>query len=172
MRHDWHGILKILEIKHFSADNEIIWEDKNIYNILHTDGEEFILKSTFIGGSDSAYIPTNYYFGLDSRSTISASDTMADIENEPSTNGYVRQAVASLNKFTLILVGGINQARSPIITFSASGGSWGPVLNLFITDKIDNSGLLIASAALSQSTTLSSGQSVSMRMGLSLRDCP
>ena len=40
---DWHGIMKILWIKHW-RDGEMIWEAENIKNLLHREGESFILR--------------------------------------------------------------------------------------------------------------------------------
>ncbi len=173
---DWHGLVKILNIQHIAKDGTILWEDSNLKNILHTEGEEFILTAMFTGGNNpNTVIPNNFHFGLDDRDALAAADVMNTIvvdASEPSTNGYIRQSVASTGQFTVNIVSSVNQADSPIVTFNASGGSWGPVSNLFLTDKIDNTGFLIASVALSQTITVSSGESVSMRMGLSLKDCP
>lgn len=172
MTKDWHGLIKILDIQHLSKDGEVIWQAKNLYNILHTEGEEFILKSMFIGGNDpNTFIPDSYYFGLDNRPTPDAGDTMDDLVSEPTINNYIRQPIASINAFTVSTVGGINQAQSPIVTFSASGGSWGPVTSLFLTDQADNSGFLIATVPLTNTTTLSDGEVFNVRMGLSLTDC-
>lgn len=167
MKNDWNGILKILEIQHLSKEGAVLWEDQNIYNILHTTGEEYILSALFAGES----VPTNYYFGLDDRSSLLAADTMSDLTGEPSINGYQRAAAASSGLFAVTEVGGVNQATGPIVSFTASGGSWGPVENVFLATTIDDTGYLIASAALSSSITVSDGQVVNVRMGLSLQDC-
>ena len=58
---NWNGIMKVLEIKHW-RNNKIIWERKNIRNILHEEGEGFILSAAFSGGKESTVIPDNYYF--------------------------------------------------------------------------------------------------------------
>lgn len=176
MNNNWRGILKVLHIQHFSKDKEVLWEARNLYNLLHTSGEEFILRSVFYGGPTSPYIPTYYYFGLDARSSLTAGNTMSTIlsvGNEPSSNGYTRQSVSSTSQFNVAVNDDdIFQALSPIISFQASGGSWGPVKNLFLTDKSDASGFLIASVALPSTTTLNDGEIITMRLGLALRDCP
>ncbi len=171
MKQNWHGLMKIESIQHLSKDGEILWEDQNIYNTLHTDGEEFLLKTLFTGTG----VPSLYYFGLDNRASIAISDTMTTIDadgTEPGNNGYARQSVSSVGQFTVAQSLGINKASSPILSFTASGGSWGPVSNLFLSDESGINGYLIASVGLSQSITLTSGQSINLRMGLSLTYCP
>jgi hypothetical protein len=168
--------IRIIEIQHLSKNGEVLWEQKNLKNILHTEGEEFLLSAAFIGGKTSnTYIPTSYYFGLDNRATLAAADTMATVASngEPSTNGYARSSVSSLSQFTISTnISGYNTATSPIVGFTASGGSWGPVRNLFLTDKSDNSGYLIASVALTTPKTVMAGEAIHARMGLELKDCP
>lgn len=169
----WSGLVKVLHIQHLSSSGEVIWEDRNLKNVFHTEGEAFVLNSVFSGGNNpNSFIPDNYYFGLDNRATPSAGDTMSDIVGEPTVNGYFRQSVSSTSQFTVSIVEGVNQANGPIIQFSASGGSWGPVRQLFLTNSAGVSGDLIATVALSTEITVEDGESVNMRMGLSLRDCP
>jgi hypothetical protein len=174
MRKDWHGLVKVLEITHRDATGKVLWQSENLFNILHSEGEDFILKALFLGGNaPNTYIPTNYYFGLDNRSVVGLADTMSDIADvEPLQNAYSRQSVSSSGHFNIVLVSGVHQANSPILSFYASGGAWGPVNNLFLTDQPGNTGKLIASVPLSQSLTVSDGETISMRMGLALRDCP
>lgn len=167
MRKDWHGLVKILEAQHI-RNGEVIWEAKNLYNLLHAGGELFFLTCCF--QNDGTYPPENYYFGLDNRATLDVNDEMTDLVDEPSGNGYARQAINSENGFTIDAVGGVYRASSPILTFSATTGSWGPASCLFLTDKIDGSGTLLASAPLSSEINLDAGDSFTMRMSLSLKD--
>ncbi len=165
MKKDWHGLLTILEISHV-RDGKVIWQDKNLRNTFHTTGEEFLLKAVFSGLA----LPDYYYLGLDDRTAITIADEMGDLVDEPSANGYLRQTV-DVDGWTVSLNSGVNRGLSPIITFVASGGSWGPVRNLFLTTASDDSGYLVASVPLSAAATLESGDNISMRMGLSLQDC-
>ena len=158
--------MKVLEVQ-LLDNGEIIWEDKNLRNVLHTTGEEFILKVLFSGEEE---IPENYYLGLDSRSSLTASQTIEDLSEPSIANGYQRESVASNGEFTVGISGGINLATGPIVTFRATGGSWGPVRNIFLTNESDDSGYLIASIALSAPITLNDGQIVSMKLGFSLQD--
>lgn len=169
----WNGILKILEIQQW-RDDQVIWEARNINNLLHLEGEEFLLRAAFTGGQSSTVIPVNYYLGLENRSTLSIEDTLNTLLTEPSTNGYTRQIVHSSGDFTAVVnqVTGHWQAVSPIVAFRASGGNWGPVQNLFLCTSVDNSGLLISSVRLPTAITVTAGDQVTMRMAITLRDCP
>ena len=164
---NWHGLMKILEIQHV-RNGKVIWEDKNILNIFHTGGELYMLTCCF---DNPGSLPVaNYYFGLDSRSSIATTDLITNLTGEPNSNGYSRVAVPSNGNFTLDFVNGIYRATSQILTFTATGSGWGPVTNLFLATTIDNSGILIASSPLSSATSLSAGDSINMRMALSLQD--
>lgn len=170
----WNGLITIVQIQHLDKNGKCLWEDNNLRNMLHYGGEQFVLTAIFSSGNTTATttIPDNYYFGLDTRSTLAAADDMSAITGEPSINGYARQSVSSTGQFVVSFVGGVYQAKSPILTFTASTGPWGPVKNLFMTNKSDNSGYLISSAPLSQTITVAAGESVTMRLAMSLRDCP
>lgn len=172
MQKDWYGLIKIKKIQHLSKTGEVLWENSNLYNTLHLDGELFILNAMFAGGQDNIYIPDFYYFGLDNRTTITAADTMVSLQNEPLVNGYIRQDVSSLSQFSVALNTGHYRADSPVIAFSAIGGGWGPVRNLFLTDKGDNTGSLISSVSLGSVVSLIAGEQILLKMALSLFDVP
>lgn len=174
MRNDWHGLLKIFEIWKTDSEGNVVWRDQNLYNLLHLDGEEFLLKACFIGGIENTIIPEKYYFGLDNRTSVASDDTMASIAesgNEPATNGYSRVNISSSNVFNVSPSGDHFVALGPIISFSATGGSWGPTRNLFLTTEPDNTGYLISSVALSEVLTVNTGETINMRHGLALADC-
>lgn len=165
----WNGILKIIECNHLSANGDILWQSKDIKNILHVSGEQFILDAIFVGELE---IPAYYYFGLDNRTDLDVTDELDDLLAEPTGNGYTRRPVASTGAFTLdVTTGGHYRALSSRLTFSASGSGYGPVKNLFLATSIDDSGLLISSIALGQTLTLASSESFNIVMGLSLGEC-
>lgn len=167
MRKDWHGLMKIIEAQHI-RDGKVIWEAKNLYNLLHAGGELFFLTCCF--ENDGTFPPDQYYFGLDNRPSLSVDDMMTDLVDEPIGNGYLRQSVSSSSGFTIDIVNNVYRASSQIIVFSATTGSWGPATTLFLTTRSDNDGVLLASAPLSNEISLESGDSFSMRMSLSLKD--
>ena len=173
MKTNWNGILKITHAQHI-RNNEVIWEDKNLYNILHSQGEELFLKNLFY---NDGTLPTPiYYLGLDSRAAIAYADSMTSLVGEPTGSGYTRQPLNSISTgntgWTISAETSIHKALSNVVSFVASGGSYGPMYNLFLTNKSDNTGSLISSVSLSTPSTLISGDVLSLRMTLSLRDCP
>jgi hypothetical protein len=175
---NWHGLIEILEINHI-RDGEIIWQNFNLKNVLHQQGELYFLQILFANGSadsmgNTMTVPPLYYFGLDNRSTISVTDTLSSISGEPTTNNYQRQVANSTTNWTFgTSTNGNNQAKSPILTFGAYGGSWGPVCNLFLTmqpQTTDNTnGYLISSVYLGNAAiTVIDGDSISLRMSATL----
>jgi len=166
MKKPWHGIMKIIEVQHV-RDSKVIWEEKNVYNMLHTKGEEFFLKCCF--NNTGSYPPANYYIGLDNRTVISTADTITELTDEPASNGYARQAASSTTGFTVQLVDGVYQATSGILSFYAINAGWGPVCNIFLASNI-SSGVLLATAKLSGTVSLSASDTINMRMSLSLVD--
>lgn len=170
METKWPGIMKVLEIQHLDVDGKLLWKQNDVLNQLHAEGESFILETLFAGNS----VPDNYYLGLDNRSTISRNDTLSTTSStEPTGFGYNRNTVPSSGSFSVELgESGVFQASSPIIAYSASGGNWGPVSNLFLTDQSDNNGNLISSVQLSSAVTVTNGQTINVRIAMTLRDCP
>lgn len=164
MRH----LLTLLEVNHI-RDGKVIWKANDLKNVTHLQGDEFCLYSLF--QTTVASTPTFYYIGLDNRDTLSVNDAMpSGLLNEPTTNGYSRQPVSSASGFTVSKVSGVYRATSLVVAFSATGGSYGPVKNVFLTNRIDNNGYLIASVALGSSRTFSDGDTFTLQFGLSLRD--
>lgn len=168
---DWNGILKIVEIQHIDVDGTVLWEQKNLLNLLHLDGEEFLLRAAFTGGQDSTIIPENYYIGLDNRTTVEADQTVDDLSGEPTAGGYERQEVSSSGDFSVDFLDDHFQITSPILVFRSTSASWGPVANLFLTTADDDSGYLISTIVLESSISLTPGQNVSIRLAMSFRAC-
>ena len=160
-----------MEVTHCDSHGEIIFQEKNIRNVLHIDGENFLLQAAFTGGQVSTVIPENYYLGLDNRSLIDAADDIYSLISEPQSGGYERQSISSSGDFAINLEADHYVATSPIVAFRSTSATWGPVRNLFLTNKADNSGYLISTAVLSSALVVSVGDSVTMRIGMQLRDC-
>jgi hypothetical protein len=166
--------MRVLSLEQRNSSGDLIWANSNIGNLLHGDGEKFLLNVLFTGSNIyNTFIPNYYYLGLDNRSSLSIDDTMAAIVGEPTVHAYARQPISSSGGFSVVQNGDSNyQATSPVVTFRATGGTWGPVANIFLTDKSDLSGSLIASANLGAPFQVSDGDTVTVRLGMSLRDCP
>jgi hypothetical protein len=169
---NWHGIMKILEIQHLDSKNNVLWNAKNIYNLLHSEGEQFLLQAAFIGGRNSEIIPDFYYLGLDNRLTVTVSDTMADLISEPLGGGYERAEIASSGDFSINFDNNHYIATSPIVAFRATTGFWGPVSNLFLTAEVGSEFKLISTAVLPSAIILNSGDAVTMRIGMQIREIP
>jgi len=167
----WNGILTIIEIQHRNSQGELLWEQRDIKNLLHQEGEEFLLKAAFTGGQTSTIIPENYYLGLDNRQSVSATQVIDDLIGEPSSGGYERQAVTSSGDFVISFQNNHFIATSPIVAFRSTVSGWGPVSNLFLTTANDNSGYLISTAVLGTPVTLGAGDNVTMRIGMRLSGC-
>lgn len=167
---DFH-LLHILEIQHRDVDGTVLYEAKNIPNVFHRDGQRFMLSVAFNTASGIT-VPANYYLGLDNRLVLTDVDTMSSLSGEPSGVGYARQAVSSLNGFAVSL-GPTNKYRAVTntVSFTAVGGAWGPVRNLFLTTSAGGGGFLISSAPLAGPRTVTAGQSVTMRLATALGNC-
>ena len=164
-------LLKIERIEQVNADGKVVWAKENLLNVLHTAGEQYMLEAAFVGGpTANEFIPDNFWFGLDDRTSLLAADTQSDLLNEPSVNGYARQSIASKDGFVVALSGGINKGSAPIVTFSTAGGTWGPVSQLFMATTQNTSGILIASIGLGSSVTVPADDSINVRMSISLTD--
>lgn len=173
MEHSWHGILKIVELEHRDKTGKLLTRMENIPNLLHREGEGFILRTAFAGRVPNYTIPDYYYLGLDNRALVVSTDLMAGLVGEPSAlTGYLRQSINTAGAFSVAIDTDHYIANGPVVAFRASGGNWGPVRNLFLTDRDDNSGTLISTAVLETPLTVADGEYVTLRIALSLRDYP
>jgi len=164
--------MKILEVRHLNCKGEVLMEQHDLRNLLHLEGEDFMLRACFVGGRISNVIPDFYYLGLDNRLNVMSDNTMDDLIGEPVGGGYQRQQIASQGDFSINLEGEHFIATSPIVAFRSTTGSWGPVSNLFLTNAADNSGSLISTVILQTPVSMSPGDTVTMRIGMQLFDCP
>ncbi len=169
-------LLRILEIRHI-REGKVLWEAFNLKNTLHLEGEQFLLSTVF-RSTAGIVIPSFFYLGMDNRQQINVSDNMYSITTEPQGNGYTRQAVSSATGFTIeqFAVPGDSsgilhwRAKSQLIAFTASGAAWGPVSNVFLTDRMDNTGYLISSAPLGTTRSVSPGDNLTFRFALNVVD--
>ena len=163
-------LMTIEEIRHFDQDGNCIWEDFDLPNVWHNEGQQFVLSVAFDTDGEFS-VPVNYYVGLDDRTTTAVDDTLLDITDEPASNGYARQSISSTSGFVVSLSSTKMKAISSVINFSASGGPWGPVSQVFLATTSDNSGTLISTVELNGERTVTNGQTLSVRVNLSLGSC-
>lgn len=160
-------LMTIEEVIHYDKDGNILWSAKNLPNTLHTQGQEFILKSVFVG-SAGVIVPASYYVGLDNRTTVNQADILANIVGEPTTNGYSRQTLSSQTGFGALFDQANWRVQSASVVFTALGGSWGPVSNAFLTTGSAMSGFLISTVPLPTAKTINNGETFSFKISLSL----
>ncbi len=154
------------ELVAYNAQGQEIWRE-TAKNNLADGGEQMFLDVGLRAGT----APTNYYIAL-YNDTIVDTDTLSTVTGEPSTNGYARSLVerSATGWPTLALDSGDYQATSSTETFTASGGSWGPVTYAaLVTASSGTTGTLVSYAALSQSRTLASGESLQVTYRVKLQ---
>lgn len=136
---------------------ELVWEDLGRHNTLAHEGGENALDSWLRNQNH----PPTFYIRLFNDTPVK-SDSLSDLVNEASGNGYAPQEMPRTTSgwVTLALDGDDFQAVSSEETFVASGGSWGPVTYGVWATSSDNSGKLIAFVALSQTRTIQDGETL------------
>lgn len=134
-------------------------------NALADEGEEDILSAYFDGGA----APTNFYGRLYNDTPVET-DTLATLLSEAAGNGYAAVTFAAGTDWGApALDAGDFQTTSTTKTFSATGGSWGPVTYAVLaTVATGTVGLLIAYVALSASRTLQSGDTLDLSWAVKL----
>lgn len=147
----------------------IKWQEINVANLLHDEGEQAILQAMF---SEAYTVPAAYYIGLDDRVTIAEADTLASLAGEPGVGGYARQAANSdAVDWTISIDTGDYQAKSKTVTFTPSGADYPTVRNMFLCDvSTGTAGLIIASVALSQSRIVLDGDSLNTDITIKLSE--
>lgn len=140
----------------YSADGRVLWSEV-APNALADEGEQALLDVVLRAGT----APTQYYLRLFNDTPIET-DTLALLTGEPATNGYAGQLIERSNTGwpTLALDAGDYQAVSSEETFTATGGSWGPVTYCVLATTSNNTGKLVSFAALSQARTLADGETL------------
>lgn len=154
----------VWDVRCFAPDGTLVWEELGVPNMLHDEGEQFILEVLF---TQAASVPAAYYLGLDDRATLAEADTLVTVAaTEPVGSGYSRQPVNSdAVDWTITQNGGDYQAASAVVTFAASGGTIGPVKNLFLCNVASGTaGALIASVELSEERTMPNNFSLETSM--------
>ena len=155
-------------IRHRDLHDRLLWEMVDQHNLLHDEGEKFLLSASFATG-ESGYgpPPANLYLGLRSGS-IAETDTLATI-TEVTGTGYARIAAATNGGFALSQgpqVSGDWQAKTGNLVFTA-GGTWAAATAAFLASvSSGTSGKLLSSVALSTTRSLVNGDTLTASMTL------
>jgi len=145
---DWHVTFR-------NSKGEILWEETK-RNALVDEGERSMLMAYF----RAEELPTQFFIRLCNDNLVET-DTLSDILNEPSGHGYSPQLVerSSVGFPTIELNSGDYRLLSKTVTFTASGGSIGPVNTMYLATTSDNTGKLISFLNLSLVRTILDGDS-------------
>lgn len=157
--------------QHVDRRGKVLWERRDVPNLLHDEGELWILANSFDTNHASAGVPASIYAGLRSDAAAEV-DTLAAGLTELSDTGYARQAISTTTGFTMSTSGGDYRATSGTVTWTnSSGGAWtGAVAALLCTVSSGTAGLLIASFALSVTRTLQDGDSLNFSCYIALSE--
>lgn len=167
MSKNWNGLVTIEELVVKNGD-KIIYEAKDLKNILHSGGQELFLGCMFKNFS----IPTTYYVGLDSRSTILANQDMNDLAGEPSVGGYARQPLVKDTDFSFATTANPVKIRSSTVAFSYGGFDYSASDMFLCTVATGTTGILISTVSFGTVINISaSNTSVSMKFAMTLGSC-
>lgn len=172
-------VLHIKEIQHLDKDGNIKWEAHDLDNILHDEGEQYILSAAFATGmAGYGVAPSTLYLGLDtSTRTLAEADTLVNVTENLEANGYTRKplvttgAGTSADDFYITQPSAYYQAQTKIVEWSATNANWTTVTKLFLTTAATGTtGKLICSIALSATRTLAVGDVIKCAMYLGLSE--
>ncbi len=149
----WHGEF---DLAAYDAAGREIWRE-TAPNSLVDEGEQLFLDIVLRG----AAAPAQFYLRL-YNDTPAETDNLAALSGEPAANGYAAQLIerSAVGWPTLALDVGDYQATSKEVTFTATGGAWGPVSHCVLATSSDGTGKLVSFAALSQARTLADGETL------------
>lgn len=164
----WASDIGELDIVRFSPEYfDLLREQPYTLNALADEGEQDILDVYF----RALTAPTSFYVGL-LNSTPTDTTTLSTMSNEPSGNGYARQQITRNNTGwpTLALDSGDYRVVSTVETFTASGGSIGPVTYSFLCTNAASgtSGKFLTYTALSEARTMANGESLEVTTRIKL----
>lgn len=152
-------------ITHKDKNNNLLWKMKNVKNILHLEGQEYIIKSLF----NSLIASQNYFCGLDSREEVNEEDTSQSLISEPFTNSSYSRFSLNSNSFLYSVYRNKPQVRTSLVKYSNTNLQ--PIIfkNTFIiTPPINGKEYLLSSNKLGGSKTINKGETVTFRLLFSL----
>lgn len=161
--HEWYD--SVWCIKHLDSKGNVLWQESK-HNDLVDEGERSIIMSYF----RAEELPTAFYARL-AYDSISLTDSLSDVQNEPSGNGYdpIILERSSVGFPTIQQDAGDWRVVSKQITFTATVGNWGKVNVLFLATTSDNLGKLIACVPLTMTRVMNAGDSLVATIRIKLR---
>lgn len=147
-----------IHVQELSPDGKIV-NDFWTRNSLANEGEYYMLDATYRQATQA----TNFYVRLYYNTTPTVTSTLTSLSSyEVSGNGYSAQTLqANSTGFpTLALNGSHERVVSAEVTFTASGGSMGPISYLALATSTDTSGKLILYTPLPVIVTVASGNTL------------
>lgn len=152
------------------ASGTVKWEEHDVPNALANEGEYMIEDVIFRGNT----APTGYYLRLynttptltSTLSTLSASEPATANGYAPASQGITRDSTG----WPLVpqLVSSHYEITSKTVTITATG-TVGPVTYAALSTTSDNTGKLVAYAALAATRTLASGDSLQITYKIRLQ---
>jgi hypothetical protein len=155
----------------YRAADGTIKEQWTQRNALADVGEQRLLETYFRDATE----PSAFYLSLSDATnpcSVAETDSLATANTgEPSTFGYARGLIerSGTGWPTSALDSGDWRVVSSTETFTASGGSWGPVNCAVLQTSTDNTGDHIAFVALSAARTLAAGESLDVSLAIKLQ---
>jgi hypothetical protein len=130
-----------------------------------TEGLQHALEVVY---SEEQSVPAAYYIGLCEDAAVAEDANLAGL-TELAGSGYSRQAVNSDNTDFTSAAAGTNDRKvtTKTVTFTATG-TWNGAEHAFLATTVDDSGKLVAAAALSVERFLVNGDSLQVSIVLTL----
>jgi hypothetical protein len=162
-KHLWYDSEWVIQC--VDKTGKVLWEEIN-HNDLVDEGERSFIMAYF----RAEELPTEFYVRL-AYDSVSLTDGLADIEREPTTNGYVPQLVerSSVGFPTIEQIEGDWRVTSKQVTFTAAGGDIGPINVAFLSTTLGNSGKLIAVMPFNESHIIGDGADGLVRFRVKLK---
>ena len=154
---NFHGLEQIWRVRQYYKGKVIYEETKK--NIIVDEGEKAFVDVFYRANASVYFAPTPFFYVGLYQGSINETTVLTTIPNEPSGNGYTRQAIArsTLGWPTIEKHEDDWRVVSTQVSFTASGGNIGPVSGALLCTSSDNSGVLIGALAMTFERTIPSG---------------
>lgn len=154
-------------------------EQKNLSNVLHFEGEQYILAAAFnTAMREHEGTPEFLYVGIDNRETVTPAQTLTDVvAAEPTLGSYQRAPISTKDGFASGWVRVKGKKDDSIfilnrtLTFRAEGGDIGRVKHYFLTTAAQGAnGKLIMTTPMKKPFDFDEDWSIKADFTISLRE--